>query len=881
MKILELTLINFSRVFSGLGKTKITLDFVNVNEEINLFVGDNGTGKTSIMGCLHPFAYNNAVGDSTSNSDLIIEKKDGKKIIKILSDDNNIYEIEHIYSRKKDDSISVKSFIRENGIELNDSGTVTTFKTVVLEKLGIDQTYLTLLSIGNTVEGFVKFTSSDRKNYATKIFTELEVFNRYYKNLSVADRNMKALLNNVVSKLSKYTNVDRNELDTNIGELTRKLGRLNNEKIELSQYIGGITNQLANYQAIISQHDSFESELSQLLSELSKLKYGLQHFQNLDMAKDETSKLNSILQELLVQKAEMKNSVAHKLDMKQSKMQTLASVENSLSKIETNRSVDELKELESVLVSEMNEIKMRCDVKISIDLSKDELIKAVIYLDELKSICDNFILDVVNQDNIVTIYEAYRKNRSIIKDYDYKYNNAVTELQQYSALTNTSVNVSIPAIRSNCKESSCAYKTFYDTYCSIMRDSSNKTQEKIRELERQVSRYGDVLTTLNIINKCMTHIDKYNSVLSKAGFIFNKDEFILSYMESREVYDVDFAQSCIETLEDIEKYNSLESKLNDIREKLKYYESTIELINSLNREKETLNKEIEEFDNDYRTSKVEYDKLYDDIEAKQALLAVYDKDIAVLEKIAEINVSIMEKKKELSEMDSIMNQINELKFKRDDYQSRINIINEDISNTMREKDRLHVIITNIDSLQAEEIEIREKYDLIKNIRFAVSPTTGIPLDFIEYYVKEEMIGKINELLDSVYHGRLRLIKDMVVVDDKEFTIPYMKNGTIVRDISKASDGERAILSIAFSLVLIQLSCNKYNIMLLDEIDTSLDAGSRGKFIDLLEEYKKMIGAKQLFLISHNNMFDTYPVNVILLSDYQSFNYSNANIMRIF
>ena len=70
-------------------------------------------------------------------------------------------------------------------------------------------------------------------------------------------------------------------------------------------------------------------------------------------------------------------------------------------------------------------------------------------------------------------------------------------------------------------------------------------------------------------------------------------------------------------------------------------------------------------------------------------------------------------------------------------------------------------------------------------------------------------------------------------------------------------------------------------MLLDEIDTSLDASSRGKFIDMIEEYMKLIKAEQLFLISHNNMFDTYPVNVILLSDYQSFNYSNANVMRIF
>ena len=163
----------------------------------------------------------------------------------------------------------------------------------------------------------------------------------------------------------------------------------------------------------------------------------------------------------------------------------------------------------------------------------------------------------------------------------------------------------------------------------------------------------------------------------------------------------------------------------------------------------------------------------------------------------------------------------------------------------------------------------------------MSPTTGIPLDFIEYYIKEEIIGRINELLDSVYHGRLRLLKDEVVIDDSSFTIPYIKNNTtIVKDISKASDGERAILSIAFSLVLIQLSSNKYNIMLLDEIDTSLDTASRGKFIDLLESYMYTIKAEQLFLISHNNMFDSYPVCVLLTSEYQGLNYSEATMYKL-
>ena len=79
MKILRLKLHNFARVLSGLGKTTVEINLLNVNEHINMFIGENGSGKTSIMRCLHPFAYNGSIGDNTSNPDLIIDGKDGKK----------------------------------------------------------------------------------------------------------------------------------------------------------------------------------------------------------------------------------------------------------------------------------------------------------------------------------------------------------------------------------------------------------------------------------------------------------------------------------------------------------------------------------------------------------------------------------------------------------------------------------------------------------------------------------------------------------------------------------------------------------------------------------------------------------------------------------
>ena len=51
-------------------------------------------------------------------------------------------------------------------------------------------------------------------------------------------------------------------------------------------------------------------------------------------------------------------------------------------------------------------------------------------------------------------------------------------------------------------------------------------------------------------------------------------------------------------------------------------------------------------------------------------------------------------------------------------------------------------------------------------------------------------------------------------------------------------------------------------MLLDELDSVLDESNRSKFIAILEKLEDMIESEQMFVISHNNMFSMYPVDVV-------------------
>ena len=122
----------------------------------------------------------------------------------------------------------------------------------------------------------------------------------------------------------------------------------------------------------------------------------------------------------------------------------------------------------------------------------------------------------------------------------------------------------------------------------------------------------------------------------------------------------------------------------------------------------------------------------------------------------------------------------------------------------------------------------------------------------------------NDLLDIVYDGDI-YIEDFNI-SSTEFKIPFIKDGTEIPDICYASQGEQSFLNMAISFALSSQKLNNYNIMLLDEVDGTLDDKNRERFIPVLEHQMEAIDCQQVFLISHNNMFSQYPVDILDLGN---------------
>jgi DNA repair exonuclease SbcCD ATPase subunit len=161
------------------------------------------------------------------------------------------------------------------------------------------------------------------------------------------------------------------------------------------------------------------------------------------------------------------------------------------------------------------------------------------------------------------------------------------------------------------------------------------------------------------------------------------------------------------------------------------------------------------------------------------------------------------------------------------------------------------------------------------IRDSLNASKGIPLIFLQVYLKNCPI-MMNNLLDTIYNGELQI--EGFLIDENEFRIPFVKSGIKVPDIVLASQGESSFISIVLSLSLIIQSMTKYDIICLDELDGPLDTKNREEFIKVLYTFINQVKSEQLFLISHNNMFDNEPIDLILTGDIDIENFKFANVI---
>lgn len=847
MKILYLKLTNFINIVTAFNTETIEIDFSKSNNNVVLLTGPNGSGKTSILSCLHPFPTNGNM-DVRSDNPIIVPRENGYKEIHI-SDGDDLYVIQHFYTRNGDKHI-IKSYIQKNGVELNENGNVTSFKEIVGKELGLEQDYMKLTRLGSNVTNFIDMKRQERKNFTGKIISEADIYLSYHKKIMV-DKNKVNIQINHTSDLIRRLQVDdlgelkkaQKSLQHQIEDLTAKIEKANSE-LSVLQYQLNDCGDIPAMRERIQEKEKELKHIQKALARASEIKISVSTLKSMiEEAKIAILKAKSSLDTNVITRTGILNqldSIANEID----------SIRREISRIEDDQNVKDMEANIELLRETIRRRAKESGIGGYVrPCSKAEMEDLIKMLDKCMDILLSTyelgkgpIQKAVSFFHTKTDIEKYtRENKEKIKR---------NKMQSLCEQVYAEVSKDIGLLGPDCKNpSGCRVYDFYQRIYEYATQAPDKVIEDETFLAYTKMAYNNIQTVLK-------YLRDYHDIFEKMPECI-KDQFLMSTVlthicNMEWIYDKDiiFHELGLITddelqdadLEELSRQKSMLAQYKKANSNIEYFQNKLEeLIDS----RTSLMGQLDEV-------KDMINSLNEEIAEKEASVSDYEDMMIAMEHEDEVETEFNDLKSKLTLASQLSLQIREKTSILNDLQFRKN----KMSKTHQDNE---FRIENYKRYKKDLDELSSKFTDLEYLARALSSREGIPLIFIQAYLKD-IKDIANQLLDVVYDGDLHL-EDFEITAD-EFGIPYSTKGTTVKDVIYASQGERSFISLALSFALTYKSISKYNIMLLDEIDATLDISNREKFLHVLEMQIDMIHAEQVFVISHNDMFNAYPVDIV-------------------
>jgi DNA repair exonuclease SbcCD ATPase subunit len=428
----------------------------------------------------------------------------------------------------------------------------------------------------------------------------------------------------------------------------------------------------------------------------------------------------------------------------------------------------------------------------------------------------------------------------------------------------------------DCNTENCPYIRFYNDHNDTQDTPTEKINNEIKKLEKKREYYLTLSDISKNIDYFLVLIKSNKNLIDKMPEDFFNIKHIFSCIQNCiPFYDENIITNYIAALEDFEKYVELKDKIKEVKKEITFIEKNATSLTSLRQELQNLDNEIDKTEREIKRLKNENENLTKRDDRLTEANKIYEEYKSLQEEIKGIKEETEAVLKSINIKKEIQIKINDSINIKNHHQSLIDKINIQIKNIENEINDNKFKLKEFEMLNSEKMELQNKYDDIYILKESLSTHNGIPILFIQLYFKNTRII-VNNLLESVFNGALEI--ENFEINDTEFRIPYTKNGIKISDVAYTSQGEKSFMSLALSFALIEQSIKKYNIMLLDEIDATLDQRNRAMFLNILEKQLEAINAEQVFMITHNNMFDSYPVDLIMTSDEEIDNYKNMNIL---
>ena len=925
MKITYLKLKNFAGIYAGLGKTEIEMN-LDSDKNITVLLGANGSGKTSLLSVLHPYreTFDNRKTPIRLKDDDSGKIMNGYKEIHYQVADHKLI-IKHFYSAS---SSKNKSYIEVDGTELNENGNIRSCEKIISEQLSVSKDYFIVGRLGDNVTNFINYPTSKRKDYINNFVPNIDGYLTAFQQANDKYKVLNSYLKSLHSELSKYpeyslleenyTGVkdtmdsltqELTDLTTEQGKLKATYESLNKslDKIDLSQYdivlqenedklntLQNLKSTVALKQKAISKRiDEFVAYLqSHGTSKETIFKKNLNDFDKrineLNMRKKEFDLQIEHMEQEKQNILDTYNSVSSQISNKQLKIKSLTesvsqeSLEDLNSSYQSfqndyNDALNTLKELQAKTVwmnfnlEEIDDLKNKVNqtnrliTNIKDDLSPElqQLLSEKSYdLDQVKA----YLLKVKEKSDNMKI-EVSKINEDIQK---LSGNDSLAELVQAHQDHLGSCPFKSILLSSNLDDFSIEHiQTTLSTYDQQIRDLDNyymKPLEDLGTLKRDLSMY---VTYLNSDKSFIDTLAKFGSIdLTSYNVLTDANPFMYSHINE-----------IITNNKDIINY---QINLEQLQTKMDSLESKIKSTKIIQGQLEELSRDIKQLEQETVDQQDKINKMDEQLKVIQKNSYREDQRISILSNIKDKYSQILDLQESLSNLNNLLTDFNDVE---DQYQQ----VTTDLDMNKNKSTNIQI---KINSMKRQQEQIFEQLSIIKNtnkslekidkilepyrlVKEAVDPKKGIPLVFSNIYLKS-IAEEANTLLNIAYNGSFFI--DIEVTKKDFFVHVYKDDGTMLNDILEASQGEQSLTNLSLSLALLVKVTSGYNILYLDEVDGVLSSENRMKFLQMLEKQIDELGIEQVFVISHNDSFDSSDINMILLKGHTA-DINNPSFMQ--
>jgi len=870
--------------YTGLGLTKLEIDFSKCKHNIVLISGMNGCGKSTLMNSLSIFP-----DDSSS----FVEFLDARKVLRLLSGDD-IYDINiSSPSDGKGGRKGTKAFIQKNGVELNENGNVTSYKEIIFSEFELDSNYISLSKLSSIDRGLGDKKPAERKKFASSIIENMEVYNNIYKTLNKKSLVIKSTINNLHTKIQNIGSEENLEITLN---------KLKDQHNKLQNRISNINNKIISIQAKNSIDESEARELEMINEQFNSINNQLQNINNSISIYAHKSKIKP-------EKIEEKYSKDKELfQFYSTKLESISNEWKSSSERLENLS-KKIVELEAVINGYENNNKSNIDLlfaesnkkikellkelkslDVSPDISLIEPIKRLLlFYETFINKIDRFY-DGLNTDDI-NIILSWNNNVEKAKEEQHRLRN---ELDYYkdkeSALKSDKNIMSILDNRpKKCTIDSCPYiHTAIELKKNYKKISIDKeisiVLEKESELTESITRYNEIIDHLIFLHSKTMILDDIRSLF-------------LEYNDLNSIFDIDIFKNLDKQLLDMSQFNNQrEPRIYiDRLAALQIYSAELQINNEYKIKYEAYRDQVQLMNNNkalLNDMKNERDELIVTIGDQKKELDKYSvlkdtiyENIGIESEYYNVYIDYKSRKEELDKLQYKIDQYNKKSFKAVESVKEISDLNQEIENLKIEDDP---IISNISKLEGQLILLNsyyeeyntyiDQYNIIETIKKYCSPTGGgIQTIFIQLYMRKTLEIS-NQILSMLFNGQYKILD--FIINEKEFKIPFVgPSGLPADDISNGSMSQVEMMGMVINLALLYQASTKFNIAYLDEIGSGLDNHNQGEFIKVIYYISKYLNMEQVFMICHSLAVDESGVDIIKLKDYEEFeNNSSGNII---